>query len=114
MVQAKTMGWFDYRSMCAILVEHSFFHTHSALAVTKWIRRNALDRLAEKFEGPGSGESDRTADSVVWEDRKGAKTTINNYLTDYPSEYRLFYPKINRNLTTVSFSYDYLRSRSRR
>ncbi|KIJ34602.1 hypothetical protein M422DRAFT_70117 [Sphaerobolus stellatus SS14] len=69
-VQAKTMGWLDYNTF----------------AVTKWLRRNALDRLAETFDNSGNGEQHHPAtDTTVWEDRKEAKNALKNYLCDYPN-----------------------------
>ncbi|KAF8589948.1 exonuclease [Ramaria rubella] len=67
-VQAKVMGWLDYRKF----------------AVTRWLRRNALDRLIMSSSG-ARGESQGPIDTSVWKDRQEAESALDSYLSDYPS-----------------------------
>ncbi|KAF8519313.1 RNA12 protein-domain-containing protein [Hysterangium stoloniferum] len=63
-VEAKVMGWFDYRTF----------------ALTKWIRHNGVTKVGEIFDDDKSPN-----DTSAWEDRKKAENTLQSYLSDYPT-----------------------------
>jgi hypothetical protein len=101
MIEAKMLNWFDYRRTSIPLHSENqlLIEILKEYQIYQWLRRNTVDRLSSTFgishSSPQSPSPTETLDGSeaedVWKERKEAELAIKTYLSDLPSEARLFY-----------------------
>lgn len=110
-VQAKVMDWLDFRGKFPSPVADILIVTYKfslEFALTKWIRRNTLERFTMGFnDTPFWDDSGGATDTTAWKDRQEAESTLTNYLFDYPCPCSniLRHPVVMVTLATLSSHY---------
>lgn len=81
------MNWFDYKGkllqLSGVEPPPHFDTICLDYALYKWLRENTYDRVAFVFSGKPTDEAE---EPNIWKERKDAKTTLQTYLNDFPSE----------------------------